>query len=364
MELEVQKFLRNDGTLDELEQKYAIANKRHCKFNNIVLLKYNQIESPFSEQIVRECRGIILNENDNWHVVGRAFDKFFNSQQPFAADIVWETARVQEKLDGSMCLLYHYVHPGTNPTWEESWHVATTGSPDATGNVNSHGITFAKLFWEIYKLCGYGYNLHPDLCYIFELTSPYNRVVIPHQTSDLTLLAVRSKVSGREIPVNLFKDKFKVVKAYPLKDIESIIASFPPTGCESEGYVVVDMWFNRIKVKNPVYVALHHMRDSFSFKTATDIVRKNETSELISYFPEFKVELDKIQEKYNLLVQNLEESYNNIKHLESQKEFALEAIKTRCSAALFDLRKGKVSNIKEYLSNMPLNSLVEILQKS
>lgn len=64
-----------------------------------VMFKYNQLSSDFSSPIVREARGIIFRE-DNWKCVRRAFDKFFNYGEPNAAEVDWNTANVQEKLDG------------------------------------------------------------------------------------------------------------------------------------------------------------------------------------------------------------------------------------------------------------------------
>jgi hypothetical protein len=100
--LVIQNFLRSGYSFDELSDKYAIDAKRHSVYNNLVLFKYNQIESPFSEQIVRECRGIILDENDNWNVVCQSMSKFFNLGEGHAATIDWTTARVQCKVDGCL----------------------------------------------------------------------------------------------------------------------------------------------------------------------------------------------------------------------------------------------------------------------
>ena len=48
--------------------------------DDYVLLKYNQIFSDFSNEIVRECRGAIFRKNvdGRWICVSRGFDKFMN----------------------------------------------------------------------------------------------------------------------------------------------------------------------------------------------------------------------------------------------------------------------------------------------
>src|SRR2546423_400145 len=80
-------------------------------------------------------------EREHWNVVARGFDKFFNHGDHLAAPIDWSTAKVQAKEDGSLCVLYHY---------NSDWHVATSGSPDASGNVYDNPLTFADLFWRVF----------------------------------------------------------------------------------------------------------------------------------------------------------------------------------------------------------------------
>jgi tRNA splicing ligase len=90
-------FLRSGGTLADLAARYFIKATRHRQKPHLVLLKYDQINSPFAEPIVRECRGIILDEASNWRVVSRSFDKFFNHGEGHAATIDWSTARVYRR---------------------------------------------------------------------------------------------------------------------------------------------------------------------------------------------------------------------------------------------------------------------------
>lgn len=50
--------------------------------DDYTLLKYNQLESDFSNEIVRECRGIILNKDNK--IVCYPFHKFFNYGEQYA----------------------------------------------------------------------------------------------------------------------------------------------------------------------------------------------------------------------------------------------------------------------------------------
>ena len=62
-----------------------------------VCFKYSS-GADFSDPIVCEARGIII-DLDEMDVVCRPFDKFFNVQEQYAAEIDWDTARVLEKID-------------------------------------------------------------------------------------------------------------------------------------------------------------------------------------------------------------------------------------------------------------------------
>jgi len=56
---EVQKFLRDGNSLDDLANDLGIKVTKH-ETKPLVILNYDQIESPKTHQIVRECRGLIL----------------------------------------------------------------------------------------------------------------------------------------------------------------------------------------------------------------------------------------------------------------------------------------------------------------
>jgi len=99
--LKVREFILNNKDWEKkLQTKPYFL--RVGKNDGYVILKYNQIESDFSEQIVRESRGVILDEENGYEVVCKAFDKFFNYGETLAADLDWNTVKIQEKVDGCL----------------------------------------------------------------------------------------------------------------------------------------------------------------------------------------------------------------------------------------------------------------------
>jgi hypothetical protein len=352
----LQNYLRAGGALEELRAKYAIDATRHKIYSNLILLKYNQIESPFAEPIVREARGIILDEADNWRVVCARFSKFGNYGESYCPEIDWKTARVQEKVDGSLITLYYY---------DKKWNVATSGSPDATGAVGEWGFTFTELFWKTFNNMGLSTkDLGEHICPSFELTSKFNRVVVPHTESKLTLIGVHNRSLGIEYPVNSFAHMYPVVKSYPLATLEDVQEAVNKLdGLNNEGFVVVDGTSNRVKIKSPRYVALHHLKDSWGPRRIVEIVRTGEIAEVCAYFPEFADQFDDIKVRYDRLVAELNNAYEELKYIENQKEFALALVARKCplTGAVFSLRAGKVSTIQQFIADMSIQSLMSVL---
>lgn len=100
--LKVQEFIRANSDWECLlsSEPFCI-NITHDTVagRNLVMFKYNQLNSDLGNPIVQECRGLILNA-DTFEVVSYPFNKFFNYGEAHAADIDWSTAWVSQKLDG------------------------------------------------------------------------------------------------------------------------------------------------------------------------------------------------------------------------------------------------------------------------
>jgi len=370
----LQQYLRTTAdAFNRLESKYAVTAKRHPKYNNLVLFKYSQIDSPFADPMVRECRGVILDESKNWEVVARPFDKFFNYGEGHAATIDWATARVQEKLDGSLVTMYYY---------DGQWQIATSGTPDAGGQVGDFGILFRDLFWQVWNDAGYElpHESYKDLTFMFELMTPENRVVVRHQERKLALIGVRNRVNGHEIPVeHMAGQDIPYVKDHSLTSVDAIVETFNTMDpLKQEGYVVVDANFNRIKVKHPGYVAIHHLKDGFGMRRLVEIVRSNEASEFLTYFPEWTEKYNQVKVPYDQLLAELTEAYPRIlaavptvppgvqmlpdrARALHRKEFAALALKTRCPAAMFTMLDGKVNSVHEFLQQIGSVHLMTIL---
>lgn len=57
----------------------------------------------------------------------------------------------------------------------------------------------------------------------------------------------------------------------------------------------------------------------------------------------------------------VERDYEALRGIETQKDFAMKATKTRCSAALFMLRAGKTPSVRDYFAGVPVDSVMNLL---
>jgi hypothetical protein len=353
-----QNYLRHGGKLEDLKGGRGINHRRHLVYPNLVQLKYDQINSNLADPVVRQCRGLILDENRDWHIVARPFDKFFNFGELHADTIDWSTATVQEKLDGSLMILYWY---------ENTWRVATSGTPDAMGEVSGYPMTFQSLFWDIWAKKRYSLPLEHNrhLTFMFELTSPYNRIVVKHETATLRLIGARDNVSGLEKPARNYVlwDQVRTYApsyARSFTELQKTFDSIDPV--RQEGFVVVDKQFNRVKVKHPGYVALHHMRSNLSPKRVLEVVRAGEIAEVLVHFPEWREAFELIKARYEGLLMELEQAYRNIQHIVVRKNFAEKAKETLLPDAMFCMKDQKVSSFKEYLKKVHIDKLAQALE--
>lgn len=349
--LELQKYLKNKSP-EDLQNEYKINFKKDPEFPNLHLFKYG-IDAPMGERICQESRGIILDSNEDWKIVSRAFDKFFNYHEGHAAKINWENAKVQEKLDGSLMIVYPY---------KGKWRIQSSGSPNASGSVGSENFTFADYFWRTAEKRGLTLpDPNINCCFSFELTGPANRVVVQHNEENLTILGARNLNNQKEFFPNHL-GQIVPVRSFPLKSFEEITKSFEEISpLVQEGYVVVDDLFQRIKIKHPSYVAMHHAKDSFTPKNFLEIIRGGESNEFISYFPEFQIQMNNIRIQYEKLIEKIHRDWEKYKIIPTQKDFALAVKHLKYSGVLFNLRSGKISSVAEGLQNLTIDKLEELV---
>lgn len=345
-------FIKTHNNWEELlsTPPYCVRIKRNDRY---VMFSYNQLESDFTNELVRECRGVILNE-ETMKPVCVPFYKFGNYGEGYVPQIDWSSARTQEKIDGSLIKVWYD---------SGSWHVSTNGNICADSAVlektdlfDEHcGYeTFGDLFTAAREKAGLNLDsLDKDCTYMFELVSPYNKVVIMYDNLDLYHIGTRNNKTLQELNVDI---NVKKPKEFALNSLDACVAASKDLPANKEGYVVVDKHFNRIKIKNPTYVALHHLKNNGdpNLTNFIEVIRKNETGEFLTYFPEFKSKIAECESKITSILTELQNGINGLigKIFETQKDFALEVKNKRFSYFYFCWWKNHELTPKQWFWEM------------
>ena len=378
--LNVQKYLLNLRTLkkneeeclDILEEKHKIRYKIE---EDCIVLNYTQFVSDKFEPIVQECRGLILSR-DFKTVLCKPFNRFFNYGENPAIDNIFhfEKSYVTEKIDGSL------INFWWNP-YKEKWIFSTRGNAYLDKNEDT------KVFYKnIMKAIGKNADLEnffgeaaKSYTFSFELVSPDTQVVKYYSEPALYFLAVHRNSDGKELPKEEFyqlikhnkeklqkNDAFKNVK-YPkehhLTNLKAIKLLIDYLEDEDEGYVVQDDTGVRIKVKNPKYLALAHLKNNgiLSKETIIDLLENGEESEYTIYFPMDGKRIKPYKEAYEKLKENALNEWESVKHIKVQKDFALAIKNNDYKTFLFGMKSGKP--FEKCFSGLTIRSKIDWIEK-
>ena len=249
---------------DILKDEYKIVIKEEYP---LAIFNYG-IDCDFADPIVQEARGIII-DLETLNVVCWPFRKFGNYNESYADKIDWNTARVQDKIDGSIIKLW----------WDNTarkWQFSTNGTINAETALANQ--MTQETFLDVIKKAD-NYNeivlrladLSKDHTFIFELVSPETQVVVKYPVSHLYHIGTRNNISGMEINSDIGIEK---PKEYFLKSLDDCLSAAYDLNksddglihdVKKEGFVVVDDNWNRIKIKSPDYLMLHRMSSNSNF---------------------------------------------------------------------------------------------------
>jgi hypothetical protein len=386
----VQKYLENH-TLGDLARDhgvYASFSKSGHKFS----LNYDQLEAKESDPLAQECRGLILAREDGASIAGVVgpdgktdrsgvtpgattilaypMKRFFNYGQGSAANIDWghPDLAVLEKLDGTLCIVYF-------DPFIDQWCMATRSVPEADLLMDNGLFTFRTLFekalLETTKLSFEQFTnmlLMEEYTYCFELTTPYNRIVVNYPNCGVTLLAIRHvyvdadglHADEQDPAKSYLAQNVPVVQAYTLPTVEKVIewvSSLNPM--EHEG-VVVRQGENRIKVKNPAYVAYNRVRETLgaSPRNVMSLILSEKDDDVVPFLPEEIVKnLQVLKAGVQVVIKQHDDNYlaavaEAAKTAPGDKKtFAVLVTKDKrlWSSPFFSMFDGKSANMRDFI---------------
>lgn len=342
--LKTQEYLHGYG-LERLCQELGIKAVHHDTLP-LMILNYNQIVSPKTHPVVRECRGLILR-NDTFELVARSFPRFFNWGEIREEMDLFDFSdfSVQSKEDGSLVIIFNF---------DGEWHIATRGA-FAGGNLPGFGGT-----WKEAVLAAMGLiraddlheHLDPFVTYVGEFCSPWNKVVRYYKEPKVFLLGCfcgegeLSELDVRDNATPRNSTIFADIRRHEFDCIEGIQKFLEDNSKEDptfEGVVIKDCNGQRWKIKSASYLGLHRMRGEgenlYHPKHLLPFVLNCDAGELLTYFPEARPSYDKCRADVAEAYADVLKLWGDCKDIPEQKDFAMAVKESPFASVLFSVRK-------------------------
>lgn len=214
----------------------------------------------------RECRGHMFQIREDGSMVRLAslpMQKFFNyKENPFTMDLDLSQGAdlVMTKEDGS--LISSFIDYPAKLRLKSKTALESEQALAAMAYLKTNDALYN--FVEVMTGNEYTVNM--------EFTSPNYRIVVPHQSENLTVLNVRNNKTGEYLNysnvhalMTHWKCEGHLVANFvnTTEELQSFVDSVPSMNHGGEGFVVVlangGEWF---KVKTDAYISLHRLKDS------------------------------------------------------------------------------------------------------
>ncbi len=189
------------------------------------------------------CRGLVLDADG--FIIGRSFKKFFSYEQ-LNGVLPEGKFVVEEKLDGSMLLVFKY---------NGEFIAATRGSFESEQAVDARRFLNEK---QLSRFVDDGITL------VFEYISHLNKIVCRYDYEGLVLLAAIDNESGEDIEIFNEGLEFKRPKIYTFNELDEIL-NYEEDNIE--GFVLHYADNSRVKSKTALYKELHKYITGVSEKT-------------------------------------------------------------------------------------------------
>jgi len=309
---------------------------------------YNYADACYVDRnhpVIMRCRGIVVREDGQ--LLNYPFDRFFNDFEKEQSIIDWNSAQIQEKLDGSLVCVF----------WsKDKWIVSTRGTFYPQNNPNlkhmDNTIDFEQLFRKYFTDDQFK-KLKKEYCYTFELITPSNPIITkyPKSRMGIYLIGARELSLAKEVSQLTLDHISELVdvgrpQIYEASNINMCRELFTKLKFrdDEEGLVVVDSKSNRIKIKQKSYFKLSKIialkeQDIFEY-----VLGKIELDgEYLQKCDEVTEKVNEIKEHWNKIIAIAKAKHIKIINFSSdnRKEYAQQACKYPYKSLLFAMMDRK-----------------------
>jgi hypothetical protein len=321
----------------------------------------------------------------------------FDANAPLPGDLICEYDTFQDLIDEAMNHSYSYFITLENDDTIHPYHgnalVNTQKGSMRVGYLKNNDYIDNKKIINIEKV-DMGKKMLPNLfllssyTFMFELISEFNRIVCKYPITDLIFLGARDNETGNEYAPETILNQFSSMKGFVspeifelssknIDEVKSIVEKFDSN---SEGIVVQDENFNRIKIKGSSYLSIHSLKDNsgqLSHKHVLQCIQENTIDDVLNIFPEYKQKIHEIINKYKNISNQIDEvilksnDYLNVVNKnndekERKKVYALLVKDSPYSNIYFNIYKDKSKSQdykNDFLKNLDYDKLESLNKK-
>lgn len=362
---------------------YSINIKNDCaEHPTWYLFKYNQLNTDFSYELCKACRGVVLDIKQEENApVSRIFPvcvpyvKFFNFSEPYSEQIDWlnHDTFVELKYDGNLIKLSKYegkIHWFTNGSMSTNVKFGEVIANDAIVDKEvepetKHCKTFQDLIdYAVRKVNAQDWveNIPEGITFMFELIGPRNRIIVPYEETNLVLHGIYHheltdpSTWHEQLVYDYFETPFYVPKIYHCKTIDETIAMLKDWKGDKEGIVVCELpSFKRVKIKSDFYKSLKFVKGETGFtpKHIFEAIQNESIDDAIAAFPDIKEKVDEVKKEISEIDDFIFAIYQDAISLKGEcankKEFALKIKDLPYKSLMFEAYDGKretIDNLK------------------
>jgi RNA ligase len=299
------------------------------------------------DEVTIACRGLVTD--DSGEIIARPFPKFFNYEEVIDKNAIpWDSeyVYVQEKMDGSLGILFNY---------KGEWILATRGS--FTSDQAVKGLEILKSKYDLKRFV-------PNVTYLCEIIYPENRIVVDYGEEMITFLGATTP--ERELNWGTTKTLFRTsgivyedvvwTSMDPLtEDLFKRYQNLNESG--KEGFVIRFYPSDyRVKIKFEEYVRLHKIMTNFSTRNIWETLANGEDlmtslvdvpdefhEKIKDYVDELTSQFETLEREYKWIFKILNRSITEVYNVPKEKQrsvFAQYAKNYKHPAILFKMLDG------------------------
>ena len=268
----------NDEDISDLIDSINDGYVRKANHPTLPLSIYNYTQKTQFEgnwtPITRQTRGLVLD--DNYNIIIKCPEKFFNKDEPLAAPVDLMNARISEKLDG------YYI----SIKLDSDWGLIIT----SRGSLDNKYIEAAKSFIDDECVL----RMTQNYTYFCELLQNFpgdeSVILTKHPIPKLVCWAIRDENFNEIIPDDTCP--FPIAKELSLGEAKLYLKQ------RVEGVVAQDLkTFDRVKIKTEYFIKYHRLISDCTKKRVWEILSAGDKIENLDIPDEFIPQMQEWQDE-------------------------------------------------------------------